>query len=177
MNNADVDRSKVRAYLEEHRSITDDEARRFIGTTRVGARIWDLRHLDGLDIVTFMISVPKREGRTARVAKYMFWTDVADLISPEGVIEALKSMKYKVVEENSSNKEFCRMVKENPDTHKLFCVTVPKDEYGLTYKTSLRKCVNQVLSDPAYAGNEGKLLTLFVRYTEEVRKEPEERIL
>ena len=53
----DIDKEKVLAYLKKHHSITDLEAREYIGTTRLGARIWDLRHDEDIDIVTFSVSV------------------------------------------------------------------------------------------------------------------------
>lgn len=49
-----TDCQKVAAWLHEKGSITPDDAESF-GCRRLGARIWELRHEQGLDIETKLV--------------------------------------------------------------------------------------------------------------------------
>ena len=57
-------------YMREHGSITPLEAQRELGCMRLGARIWDLIHKDGLNIVTESVAVKNRFGKDVTVARY-----------------------------------------------------------------------------------------------------------
>lgn len=57
-------------YMREHGSITPLEAQRDLGCMRLGARIWDLTHKDGVNIVTESVSVKNRFGKDVTVARY-----------------------------------------------------------------------------------------------------------
>ena len=57
-------------YMKEHGSITPLEAQRDLGCMRLGARIWDLVHKDGVNIVTESVSVKNRFGKDVTVARY-----------------------------------------------------------------------------------------------------------
>ncbi len=57
-------------YMREHGSITPLEAQRELGCMRLGARIWDLIHKDGVNIVTESVSVKNRFGKDVTVARY-----------------------------------------------------------------------------------------------------------
>lgn len=57
-------------YLETHKSITQMDAIREFGCTRLGARIWDLVHLDGIVIKREMETVVNRFGRPTTFARY-----------------------------------------------------------------------------------------------------------
>lgn len=57
-------------YMREHGSITPLEAQRDLGCMRLGARIWDLVHKDGVNIVTESVSVKNRFGKDTVVARY-----------------------------------------------------------------------------------------------------------
>ncbi len=46
----------IREHLESGRSITPLDALKLYGCFRLGARIWDLRHVYGLDIETNLIA-------------------------------------------------------------------------------------------------------------------------
>lgn len=58
------------AYMKEHGSITPLEAQRELGCMRLGARIWDLIHKDGVNIVTESVAVKNRFGKETVVARY-----------------------------------------------------------------------------------------------------------
>ena len=61
---------RVLAWLREHGSMTEDDAKKHLGIRRLGARIWDLRRL-GHTIETEMVPVPNRWDETCHVAKYV----------------------------------------------------------------------------------------------------------
>lgn len=160
-----IDVEKVKAYLYEHHSITDDEARQYIGTSRLGARIWDLRHEQDIDIVSFNIPVERVPGRISRVTQYRLWDDVAKEITPEGVMKELERKGYKKVAEMKSNNVFVRYVRivrsENGRSTR-YNISVPIDPTNLVYKTSLRFCVNSMMTDPRFGGSEGSVLTSLI---------------
>ena len=64
--NLPSDKERILAYLRTHGSITPLDALRAIGSFRLGARIWDLRH-EGWDIETTTFET---EGGS-RVARYV----------------------------------------------------------------------------------------------------------
>lgn len=161
----DIDKEKVLAYLKKHHSITDLEAREYIGTTRLGARIWDLRHDEDIDIVTFSVSVNIRADRTSKIAKYMLWEDVANLISPAGVIKTLEDVGYKKVDDAKAGGYFVRYSRlEVTRDGKLirYKVNVPTDPTNPTFKTSLRQCVNIMLTDSKLGTAEGRLISTII---------------
>jgi len=64
------DKMEVLNYLKKHKYITDEEAREHIGTTAVRSRISELKK-EGHHIVNVWKKVPKRGGKTVKVAEYM----------------------------------------------------------------------------------------------------------
>jgi len=58
---------RIRAYLETGATLTPIDALNMFGCFRLGARIWDLRHKQGLDIVSRPVAVA---GGRKRVAGY-----------------------------------------------------------------------------------------------------------
>lgn len=63
------DEMAVLQYIKTHGSITTKEAYEELGCTRLSGRVFDLRK-HGYNIQTDIIEVPKRHGKTARVARY-----------------------------------------------------------------------------------------------------------
>jgi len=61
---------EVLAWLVEHGTITDNEARDNLYINRLAARIYNLRHRDGYPIETESISVKRKNRRTITFAKY-----------------------------------------------------------------------------------------------------------
>ena len=64
-----TDKQRVLNHMREHGSITSWDAIREFGCTRLGARIWDLRH-EGFNIDTEIIHGKDRNGEDVRFAKY-----------------------------------------------------------------------------------------------------------
>lgn len=60
---------KVLRHLEQAGSITPLEALEKYGIMRLGARIWDLRHM-GHDIQREIVIDKNRDGETVRYARY-----------------------------------------------------------------------------------------------------------
>ena len=60
----------VLRYLETHEAITQMDAIRELGCTRLGARIWDLVHLDGIRIEREMVTGINRFGKPTTFARY-----------------------------------------------------------------------------------------------------------
>ena len=60
----------VLKHLQEHGSITSYEAIQLYGATRLSAIIFELRHREGLDIVTELEKVRTRFGAKTQVARY-----------------------------------------------------------------------------------------------------------
>ena len=60
----------VLRFLEIHEAITQMDAIRELGCTRLGARILDLVHLDGIRIEREMVTVVNRFGRSTTFARY-----------------------------------------------------------------------------------------------------------
>ena len=61
--------SRVLNYLKEHGSITEGDAYRELGCSRLSARIYNLRYL-GFDIKTIYETSKNRWGDTVRYARY-----------------------------------------------------------------------------------------------------------
>ena len=57
-------------YMRTHGSITQIEATRELGCTRLGARIWDLIHKDGYNIVVETVTEKNRFGKPVSFARY-----------------------------------------------------------------------------------------------------------
>lgn len=58
-------------HIKKYGSITQLEATENYGCTRLGARIWDLRHKYGLDIETVNVHGRNKYGRKVTYAKYI----------------------------------------------------------------------------------------------------------
>lgn len=57
-------------YMKVHGSITQIDAIRDLGCTRLGARIWDLVHQDGIRIGRDMVKGINRFGKPTAFARY-----------------------------------------------------------------------------------------------------------
>ena len=68
-------REMVFNYMKKHGSITQIDAIRDLGCTRLGARIWDLVHLDGIRINREMIPCINRFGKLTTFARYWLAED------------------------------------------------------------------------------------------------------
>ena len=68
-------REMVFNYMKEHGSITQIDAIRDLGCTRLGARIWDLVHLDGISIDREMVPGVNRFGKLTSFARYWLAED------------------------------------------------------------------------------------------------------
>lgn len=60
----------ILSYMRKHGGITQLEATRELGCTRLGARVWDLSHKDGVPIVSEMVTVKNRFGQKTVVKRY-----------------------------------------------------------------------------------------------------------
>lgn len=60
---------EILAHLESGKPITQGEAYRLYGVSRLGARIWDLTR-QGHSIRRELVEVKKRNGKITRVASY-----------------------------------------------------------------------------------------------------------
>lgn len=69
--NTESQEDMILGWLEKVGEITPAEALGLCGCFRLGARIYDLRR-KGHKIVTEMVKVETRDGRTARVASYSY---------------------------------------------------------------------------------------------------------
>ena len=61
----------VLEHMKKNRSITSLEAIQAYGITRLGARIWELRHVYGYKIASHPVRVKTRAGE-AVISKYFF---------------------------------------------------------------------------------------------------------
>ena len=68
-------REMVFNYMKKHGSITQIDAIRDLGCTRLGARIWDLIHLDGVRIDREMVPGINRFGKLTSFARYWLAED------------------------------------------------------------------------------------------------------
>lgn len=66
--------TEVYTYMQNHGSITEQEAFNNIGAERLSALIYDLRHIYGIEIVTENITVKDRFGTIKTVGRYKFGT-------------------------------------------------------------------------------------------------------
>ena len=69
MSERETQKKIILEHLLANEALTPADAFRLTGSTRLSARIYDLRH-DGYVINTEMITVRNRFGRTATVAQY-----------------------------------------------------------------------------------------------------------
>lgn len=60
----------IYAYMQQHGSITPLEALRELGCMRLGARIWELKHDRGIDIITGEETAKNSLGKPVRYARY-----------------------------------------------------------------------------------------------------------
>lgn len=81
-----TDTSKLLHHLQHRGSITALQSLDLYGIMRLGARIYDLRK-QGYNIESDMVAVPKRGGKTARVARYR-------LVVEESLFEAKPFRKW-----------------------------------------------------------------------------------
>lgn len=63
-------REMILQYMKDNGSITPVDAMREFGCMRLGARIWDLKNKDGIDIKVKMESQKNRYGKTVSYARY-----------------------------------------------------------------------------------------------------------
>ena len=63
-------KERVKKYLYSHHTITPKQAEDKFGIMRLGARIWELRHLEGLNIVNEKTVSKNRYGKKVSYAKY-----------------------------------------------------------------------------------------------------------
>ena len=66
---------EVLAWIVEHGSITDNEARDNLYINRLAARVYNLRHRDGYPIDRKMITVKRPNRRSVSFAKYYLDSD------------------------------------------------------------------------------------------------------
>lgn len=72
----DSQSDQILAHLQSGQTITSLEAIELYGCTRLGGRIYDL-HEAGHKIISEMIPVTNRAGKTVRVARYSLPTKAA----------------------------------------------------------------------------------------------------
>lgn len=66
----DTQCGRIYQYMLRHGSITDEQARRDLGTARLAARIYDLRDKYRIHTTKEMVKVTNRYGETTEVARY-----------------------------------------------------------------------------------------------------------
>ena len=64
-------RQRIRKHLEEYGKITSLQAANKYGILRLSARIWDLRHKDGLNIISNPVSGVNRYGDKVYFDEYI----------------------------------------------------------------------------------------------------------
>lgn len=64
------DCERIVAYCREHGSITQMEATRELGNTRLGARIWDLKNKFGYEVEDIWETATDRFGEPTRYKRY-----------------------------------------------------------------------------------------------------------
>ena len=64
------DCERIIAYCKQNGSITQLEATRELGTTRLGARIWDLKHRLGYEVEDVWETAADRFGDATRYKRY-----------------------------------------------------------------------------------------------------------
>lgn len=67
---SDTQCGRIYQYMLRHGSITDEQARRDLGTARLAARIYDLRDKYKIHTTKEMVKVVNRYGETTEVARY-----------------------------------------------------------------------------------------------------------
>lgn len=65
-----TDCERIVAYCKQHGSITQMEATRELGNTRLGARIWDLKHKLGYEVEDVWETGTDRFGEPTRYKRY-----------------------------------------------------------------------------------------------------------
>lgn len=63
-------KERIRSHLAQYGKIDDTQARDRYGIRRLGARIWELRHDEGLPIETIKTKGKNRYGETTTFATY-----------------------------------------------------------------------------------------------------------
>ena len=63
-------KERVKKYLYIHHTITPKQAEDKFGIMRLGARIWELKNNDGLNIITEKAASTNRYGKKTTYAKY-----------------------------------------------------------------------------------------------------------
>lgn len=61
---------KIYEFMKDHGSITPRDALIHCGCMRLGARIWELIHEDGIPIKMTLVKVQNADGSFAHVASY-----------------------------------------------------------------------------------------------------------
>lgn len=65
---------KIYEFMKDHGSITPRDALIHCGCMRLGARIWELIHKDGIPIKMKLVKVQNADGTFAHVAEYSLVT-------------------------------------------------------------------------------------------------------
>lgn len=65
---------KIYEFMRDHGSITPRDALIHCGCMRLGARIWELIHEDGIPIKMKLVKVQNADGTFAHVAEYSLVT-------------------------------------------------------------------------------------------------------
>lgn len=66
---------KIYEFMKDHGSITPRDALIHCGCMRLGARIWELIHEDGIPIKMTLVKVQNADGSFAHVASYSLATE------------------------------------------------------------------------------------------------------
>ena len=68
-------KQKIYEFMQDHGSITPRDALIHCGCMRLGARIWELIHEDGIQIKMKLVKVQNADGTFAHVAEYSLVTE------------------------------------------------------------------------------------------------------
>lgn len=63
-------REMILDYMKKNDGITPWEAMKEFGIMRLGARIWDLKNIDGISITKEMVTNKNRYGKRVAYARY-----------------------------------------------------------------------------------------------------------
>ena len=63
-------REMVLRFMKDEGSITQWEAMKELGIMRLGARIWDLKNKDGIEVKREMVKSKNRYGKRVAYARY-----------------------------------------------------------------------------------------------------------
>ncbi len=115
-----------------------------VGSDRLSARVWDLKHIDKYDILTFyetrIIHKGERKGCKKREVYYMLWEKVCKYIKPETVCDFLASTGWTEYEYSKSGKDEFRWFTKyrKPMKDGKGTVAIPLDQDGFNYPTYMK---------------------------------------